>query len=370
MLPYVGTYYHLSYTVVSIIFLAPFVGYSLAALLNDRIHNWAGQRGIAIIGPAHRVAAYLALTQHPPYPVVIVFLVLAGFGNGLIDAAWNAYAGDFAAANQILGVLHAFYGLGATFAPLIATTLITRAGQSWWIYYYIPMSMCIVELSYGAWAFWDVSGPVFRRYIASTHGGESEGGNTRQALKEKVTWYCAAFLFIYVGVEVSLGGWLVTFMQQVRETDPFHSGIVATGFWAGLTIGRVTLGFITPLIGERKAVSIYLLVAIGLELIFWLVPSAAVSATAIALLGFSIGPLFPAAIVATTKLLPKQLHVSSIGFAAALGGGGAALLPFAVGALANSKGVQTLEPVILALLAVDLGVWLLLPRFPKHIHGE
>ena len=101
------------------------------------------------------------------------------------------------------------------------------------------------------------------------------------------------------------------------------------------------------------------------ELVFWLVPQFYVSAVAVALQGFFLGPLFPAAVVAATKLLPRHLHVSAIGFAAALGGSGAAIFPFAVGAIAQAKGVQVLQPIILALLAVILGVWLCLPRFHK-----
>lgn len=101
------------------------------------------------------------------------------------------------------------------------------------------------------------------------------------------------------------------------------------------------------------------------ELIFWLVPQFYVSAVAIAIEGFFLGPLFPAAIVAATKLLPKHLHVSSIGFAAALGGTGAAIFPFAVGAIAQAKGVQVLQPFALALLVAVLGTWLLLPRMPR-----
>lgn len=103
----------------------------------------------------------------------------------------------------------------------------------------------------------------------------------------------------------------------------------------------------------------------GCELIFWLVPQFYVSAVAIAIEGFFIGPLFPAAIVAATKLLPKHLHVSAIGFAASLGGVGAAVFPFAIGAIAQSKGVQVLQPFALALLVAVLGVWLLLPKLPK-----
>jgi fucose permease len=103
----------------------------------------------------------------------------------------------------------------------------------------------------------------------------------------------------------------------------------------------------------------------ALELIFWLVPQFYVSAVAVSLQGFFLGPLFPAAIVAATKLLPRHLHVSAIGFAAAFGGSGAAIFPFAVGAIAQSKGVQVLQPVILALLGVILGLWLGLPRIHK-----
>tara|TARA_R110002060_G_scaffold19350_8_gene26358 strand:+ start:1157 stop:1420 length:264 start_codon:yes stop_codon:yes gene_type:complete len=70
---------------------------------------------------------------------------------------------------------------------------------------------------------------------------------------------------------------------------------------------------------------------LGLELCFWLIPNFIASAVFAAWLGFFLGPLFPAAIVVATKLLPRRLHVSAIGFAAAFGGGGAAVLPFAVG---------------------------------------
>jgi fucose permease len=101
------------------------------------------------------------------------------------------------------------------------------------------------------------------------------------------------------------------------------------------------------------------------ELCFWLIPQFYVSAVAVAMQGFFLGPLFPAAIVACTKLLPKHLHVSAIGFAAAFGGSGGAIFPFAVGALASSKGVAVLQPIVLAMLAAIWIVWLGLPRIGK-----
>jgi fucose permease len=135
----------------------------------------------------------------------------------------------------------------------------------------------------------------------------------------RVTWLCALFLLGYVGIEVALGGWITTFMLRERQGSAFASGMTATGFWLGITVGRLVLGFVTPRIGEKLSIAIYLPLATGLELLFWLVPQFYVSAVAVALQGFFLGPLFPAAVVATTKLLPKHLHVSGIGFAAAFG---------------------------------------------------
>jgi fucose permease len=69
--------------------------------------------------------------------VLVVVYSLAGFGNGIQDAAWNAWIGDMARSNEILGFLHGFYGLGATISPLIATSMITKANLPWYTYYYL-----------------------------------------------------------------------------------------------------------------------------------------------------------------------------------------------------------------------------------------
>jgi hypothetical protein len=74
---------------------------------------------------------------------------------------------------------------------------------------------------------------------------------------------------------------------------------------------------------------------------------------------FFLGPLFPAIVVATTKALPAYVHVFAIGFAAGVGGRGSAALPFGIGSLAQVKGIEVLQPVVLAVLAVLLVLWVL-----------
>lgn len=155
-------------------------------------------------------------------------------------------------------------------------------------------------------------------------------------------------------------------MLRVRKASPYDAGISGTGFWAGMAAGRAALGFVTERYGERLCVSIYLAICIALQLIFWLVPKFIVSALAVAFLGFFLGPMFPGGVMMAAKLLPKHIHVSALGFAMALGGTGGTVFPFAIGAIAAKKGVNVLQPIVLALIAVVAMIWLSFPRIRKR----
>lgn len=306
-----------------------------------------------------RLVGIVPLVFHPPYPALPVVLLFTGFGNGIQDSAWNAWIGNMQRANELLGFLHGAYGLGATIGPLIATAMVTRGGLEWYTFYYVMIGVDGLALFLLTGAFWRATASVHRAQHMAATGGKRT--TTRTVLRSPVVWLVALFLLGYVGAEVSLGGWIVTFMLRVRQAEPFIAGLTVTFFWLGLTVGRVVLGFATGRVGEKLAITAYLLLSVALQLLYWLVPNFAASAVFVTFLGFFLGPLFPAAVVAATKLLPGDYHVSAIGFAAAFGGGGAALFPFAIGAIAQSKGVEVLQPICLAILVFILLMWWLLP---------
>ena len=152
-------------------------------------------------------------------------------------------------------------------------------------------------------------------------------------------------------------------MTRVRHGSAFASGMTETGFWLGITLGRFVLGFVSPWLGQRLSIAIYLIISISLELLFWLVPHFLVSVFAVSLLGFFTGTIFPGVVVVATRLLPNDVQVPAIGFSAALAMGGGSVFPFIIGALAQAKGVNILQPFILAMLTAALGVWVALLRF-------
>lgn len=118
--------------------------------------------------------------------------------------------------------------------------------------------MAVLEITVSVSCFWTATGSEYRESL-SKHS-DSSRGSLKEALFKmpaaRVTWLCSLFLLGYVGLEVALGGWIVEFMIQVRQGEPFASGMTATGFWLGLTIGRVVLGFVTPKIGEKRAIMV------------------------------------------------------------------------------------------------------------------
>jgi hypothetical protein len=116
--------------------------------------------------------------------------------------------------------------------------------------------MAAIELVTSTTAFWHATGAVFR--AANPRTSDTKDNRMKEALIRlpyaRVTWVCAVFLLGYVGIEVALGGWIVKFMLEVRDGEEFASGMTATGFWMGITVGRIVLGFVTPRLGEKLAI--------------------------------------------------------------------------------------------------------------------
>ncbi|KAL2815801.1 major facilitator superfamily domain-containing protein [Aspergillus cavernicola] len=370
LVPYLCDYYEVDYVTVSMVFLSPCVGYIVAALVSNWAHTRFGQRGVALLGSGCHIIAYVCCAQHPPYPVLVLLSVLAGLGNGLLDAAWNAWIGVMEDSSRLMGLLHGFYGLGAALAPLTATSLIATRGWHWYNYYYLMAGGALIEILTLAPAFWSARG----RSDKGEHQSNSEQGQAKcswketlcssptiQSLGSPATWIICLFIFIYAGIEITIGGWVFTFLVRQRGIPEFAAGMATFFYWAGLTLGRVLLGFVTTYlrIGKYTVVA-YLATCLTAHTVFWLVEEFKVSVIAVALLGFFLGPLFPEAVIALASLLPKHLHIAGIGIAVALGSAGGCVFPFITGALANVVGIQILQPMILLMLTLCLSSWLVL----------
>lgn len=192
--------------------------------------------------------------------------------------------------------------------------------------------------------------------------GKPHDASLWDIFKHQATWISAAYFLTYVGIETAISGWIVSFMTRARNASPYVANLSSSGFWAGMTVGRLLLGYATDRIGVRSATTAYFLCAISLQLLFDFTRSPVVSIMIMSLMGFCMGPLFPSGVVVLTTLLPPNLHVKAVSFGASTGQVGGAALPFGIGAVIQALGIGVFRWVVLGFLGMAVGVWIALSR--------
>ncbi|BFZ60282.1 hypothetical protein YB2330_001318 [Saitoella coloradoensis] len=384
LIPRIEEYYHISHAVASLVFLMQFVGYicacSTASLLLTHIfHNMLY---ISLFAIATQGLCYVLLCWGPPLPLFIISYLFSGLGLGVQEAVFNTFLGGLPGATKLLGALHGFYGLGAAVAPIIVTQGLIDKGKVWHDYYFVMIGVSVLACVFVGVAYWSertqkgnsastgeesvtavVEVPLESEEEAKNNSTDLTTGqkNLKDALKYSLTWLFGIFCLLYVGMEFALGGWVVSYMEDVRHASESDAGWVATGFFLGITAGRFVLPFPTARMGEKLAGTVYLCVVLALHLLFWLIPHFIVGAICVSFLGFFLGPLFPIAVSLASKTLPREVHVSAIGFIAAVGGAGGAAFPFIAGVVASARGVSAIQGLVIGLIGAMIALWIVIP---------
>ncbi|TVY65281.1 Bypass of stop codon protein 6 [Fusarium oxysporum f. sp. cubense] len=359
LIPYIQPSYNVGLLSVAILYLINFSGWLLAAFTNVHVASRFGTGGTLVIGGWLQFIAYALNFWKPPFAVFGASFFFSGLGVAYLDAQANTFVAHMNNSHRWLGVLHAIYGLGALLSPIAATTFGTKT--PYWHYFYLMMVfITILNIAILSYSFRD---RLFKRSDDASDGDAND--QLRTALSQTSMWMMSVFFFLYVGAEVTSGGWVIEFLIAVRNSPPSVAGYVASAYWGGLMLGRILLADITKKLGNRRMVFFYILIGLGLQLIIWFVPIVAVDGIAVSLLGFIIAPFFPVGLSVLTTLLPRELHVAAIGFAATVGQAGSAAFPFLTGAMASKFGVIVLQPIMVALLVGMFVCWGLVPRVKR-----
>jgi fucose permease len=358
LIPSIRNYYGIDKATVGLIFLAGTAGYFSAGFSSGLLVEKLGQRLFLMLGPAMMLIGASMLVLKPPFLLTMLSFLLIGFGVAVIDAGLNAYIAGLPRSTSLLNYLHAFYGIGALIGPLVASAILTL---EWgWNNTYILWIMfaTVLIVSFGV---------LFKRREAPQPTEEKEQGNVlAAALRLPVVWLAAFFLIFYVGAEVSLGSWSFTFLTEYRHEAELFSGWTVSGYWMGLTLGRLILARIAERTGSKRMIQVCLVGVVTGVLLVWLIPVGAVAAFGLGLTGFSLGPIFPTTIALMPNFVPARLVPSAIGFVASLGSMGAALLPWIAGNLAEGLGLWSLLPYVIGLTLLMLVVWMILQaRHPE-----
>ena len=385
LIPYMEKEFDIGYAVVSLIFVAQAVGFISAAPFTHTLQARFGRAKCLVLAEMLPVAAYIMLVTPSPYPVVVISFFFSGLGMAWILALNNVFCANLAGTNTLLGIFHGAYGIGGTIGPLIATGLVSN-GRRWSTFYYIPLAIAVFNIFFAFWSFRNYeaesASPLFtalerqvsqriNRPLSPQHS-ESKPSTSmlRDALRNKTTLLGALFIFAYQGAEVSISGWVISFLLTYRtpsESSRTSIGYVTAGFWAGITIGRFTLSHLCHKIGEKLAVFLLILGAAACQLLVWLVPNIIGEAVAVSIVGLLLGPVYPSATVVFSRLLGRKLQMSSLSFIGAMGSSGGAVAPFMTGLVAQKAGTWVLHPICIGLFGVMAACWAGLDRMEKRM---
>ncbi|EIN13104.1 MFS general substrate transporter [Punctularia strigosozonata HHB-11173 SS5] len=365
LIPRIQQVYHVDFMIVSLIFVCNCVGYVGGALANVWLADRLGLGKAMFIAALSPVIAYCIQAAAPPFPLFAAACVFSGFGFSILNASANGYVGSLKAhVSTKLCLIHSSYGIGAFAAPLAATHFSSQ--QRWSFHYLISLGIAVLAFALVVTVYrFKTLNQLLRETGHEVTEGTSTDGTYSQIFRIKVLHLLALFALIYVGTEVTLGGWIVSFLNDRRGGGP-SAGYVSSGFFGGLALGRVLLIGVNRLVGERRVVFIYVTLSIALEITIWRVPSLIENAVAVSIIGLLFGPMYPILVNQASRIMPKWLLTGSLGWIAGVGTAGSAVLPFITGILAARFGIGALQPFVVAMMVVLLCIWAMVPKSPRR----
>jgi MFS transporter, FHS family, Na+ dependent glucose transporter 1 len=321
------------------LFAARSVGYLVGSRQAGRQYDrGAGHRLMAGVILAMMLVVALVPLLPRLWMLVLALLLLGLFeasfdvgGNTLLVWLHGERVGPF------MNGLHFFYGLGAFLSPVVVAQAILWGGDIRWAFWCLALLMLPAALWVARWP-----SPQPQKSVDTGKGGYAN------------VWIVGAvalFLFLYVGAEVSYGGWVFTYTRARSALSEASAAYLTSAFWGALTLGRLASIPLASRFTPRVILSSDLagcLLSIGAMLLFPGTPLVIWACTFGA--GLFMASIFPTMITMAQRRLTITGNITGWFFiGAGLGGVG---LPWLIGRGIQSQGPQVMPLAIL----IDLGL--------------
>jgi FHS family Na+ dependent glucose MFS transporter 1 len=346
---------------IGFVFTARALGYLLGSYLGGRTYDRL---------PAHPVlAAVLVVLAFTLFLTPLVgqlwlltlVVLLLGATEGALDVGGNALLVWLhgSRVGPYMNGLHFFFGVGALSSPIIVAQTIALTGDIVWAYWVLALLALPVALWMAA----------LRRRTPPRPEGATEHiqGNRSAAIGElpgssqrSLLLMLCALLVLYVGAEATFGGWIYTYAFALGLGTETSAAYLTSGFWGALTVGRLIS---IPLASRRQPQTLLLADLVGcvasVALLLLGPRTPAVTWMGTLGLGLSMASVFPAVISLAESRMAVTGRVTAWFFVGASLGGMS--VPWLTGQLFESAGPQSMMAVILADLAMALGLcWVML----------
>ncbi|KAJ7858331.1 major facilitator superfamily domain-containing protein [Mycena leptocephala] len=331
--------YNVGFILVSLIFVLSCVGFISGSFLNMHLTDKLGFGPTITLGALCQVIAFSLQAPAPPFPLFVFSFIFNGFGFAIQNLRTPKRMHMWPACVIQSFIWECFMpGAGALSSPLLATQFAQM--HHWSFRYPVSLGLAVSNVIILTTECLALVGEAVGETNTSDHS------NFRQIMSLKSVHILAFFTMVYVGVEVTIGGWITI---DVRGRGP---GYISSGFFGGADFkpfsrpifqpgsmfGRLALLWLNKKVGEKRVLYIYAALAISLELVVWFVPSLIGGAVAVSLIGVFFGPMYPIVMNYVGRVIPRW-------WIAGFGQTGNAFLPFVTGAIASKTGIRALQPL-------------------------
>ena len=275
--------------------------------------------------------ALLAVSQVPGFPWLLAAAVPLGLGAGAVDASLNGYVAKHYSGRQ-MNWLHACWGLGATCGPLVmGFTMGTAAG--WRGGYFIlgsaQLTLAMVFLlTLRLWSLVPEHEPE--------HAGNGRGRAAPTLSANSLAgWLSPALIAVYVALETAVGLWSATILTLQRGFTAGEAATCTAGYYGSIMGGRIAAGLVVERCGNRRVIGLGLGVALAGAAAFALARTPLSAALALGLVGVGFAPVYPGLMHEVPRRFAPSAAQTVIGRQSGAAYLGMAILPAALGWLAE-----------------------------------
>ncbi|HVO43952.1 MAG TPA: MFS transporter [Aggregatilineales bacterium] len=331
---------------VNSLYLVQTAAYSTASFYIGRLMARYGSGNILLLGMVLMSACLFGTALSGTWALVILFTLIAGFGSGLVDAGLNLYVATYHSAQQ-MNFLHASFGIGITFGPLIMTFALQQS-LGWQMGYAITGTVLIsiilmLVLTRGAWR---------REGFATADNKPVRRVSIGATLRRPVVWFSMATFLAYVGLEIGIGQWAYTLLTQSRQVSAEVAGPWVSIYWGAFTGGRILWGVIANRFAIDKVLRYCMLGALVGAILFWWDPVNLVGLLGLIVIGFSQAPIFPMLMAGTPQRVGVEHAENAISVQMAAVGVGTAILPGLIGTIGKNLGLEMMAATFVIMAIV------------------
>lgn len=325
IMTYLQRDYHISLQTVGLLVSAQSIGNLIMVLLSGFLIHLIGRKNSLLLFPLLFACGFGGIVYTNNTIYLLLLFGLTGLGWGLCNNILNIIFMEDSTGGGI-SVLYTCYAIGSFMGPFLV--VLVRAFDWSWKIAVLIVAVASLLLVIG---------------FAGTNNKEPE------PVREKLTtsdfrffrnrryYICLILYFGYIGVEVSINSWIITYLSRSGLLEKKAAEVLLSVFWLIVIFGRLFTGAFMKKIRREILLTIQWVGLAGAMTCLMLTRTGIISVIIMAVMAIFMSAISPVNAENADEFIKGKGISGGIMFA--IGCTGSTILPYAVGAVANQKGI-------------------------------